>query len=210
MIALAELAAGDRVLDIGACTGLLTLAAAPQVAHVTAIDISATMCAALQARIQSSQLANVDVRVADAIDLPLPDAGYDVAVSNYCLHHLADDQELVALSEIARVLRSGGRVVIGDMMFEIGVRTARDCAVLARVVGSQLRRGPAGVVRLVRNTARLLTGCSEHPATAEWWSSALHQTGFVDVRAWTLAHEGGIALGYRLPLPTTQTTPESR
>lgn len=210
LIALAMLSADNRVVDVGAGTGLLTLAAAPQVAHVTAIDISATMCAALRARIESSQLTNVDVRVADAIDLPLTDESYDVVVSNYCLHHLANDQKSLALSEIARVLRPGGRVVIGDMMFEIGVRTSRDRAVLAKFVRSQLRRGPAGIVRLARNTGRLLEGCSEHPASVEWWATALRKTGFVDVRAWGLAHEGGIAVGCRSRLPTAGASPDSR
>ncbi|HEX5194372.1 MAG TPA: methyltransferase domain-containing protein [Solirubrobacteraceae bacterium] len=154
-------------------------------------------------------MAAVD-RLAASIDLPLADARYDVVLSNYCLHHLADDQKLLALSEIAHVLRPGGRLVIGDMMFEIGVRTARDRAAMATFARSQLRRGPAGIVRLARNAARLLHGRSEHPATAEWWANALRATGFVEVRAWPLAHEGGIAVGCRPRPRAARATPESR
>ena len=200
LIALAKLGAGDHVLDIGAgSSGLLTLAAAPHVAHVTAIDISAPQCAGLRRRIESSQITNTDVRVGGATDLPCADESFDVVLSNYCLHHIPDDRKILALLDIARVLRPGGRVVLGDMMFEIGLHTARDRAVLTRFARTQLRRGPAGIVRLARNAGRLLAGRGEHPASVEWWGDALRRTGFVDVYAWALVHEGGIAIGRRPP-----------
>jgi ubiquinone/menaquinone biosynthesis C-methylase UbiE len=197
LIALAKLGAGDRVLDVGAGSGLIALAAAPEVAHVTAVDISAPMCAALRRRIESSDITNVDVQVADAVELPLADETVDVVLSNYCLHHLPHSHKSQALSEIARVLRPGGRFVLGDMMFEIGLRTPRDRAVLGRFVRTQLRRGPAGIARLARNTGRLLSGRSEHPASVEWWAQGLRTAGFVDVRSWCLPHEGGIAVARR-------------
>jgi SAM-dependent methyltransferase len=194
---LAELSAMDHVLDIGAGSGLLAFAAAPHVAHLTAIDISVPMCTALQRRVESTRITNIDVRVADAIDLPLTDECFDVVLSNYCLHHLPNDQKILALSEVARVLRPGGRVVLGDMMFDIAVRNARDRAVLVRFARTQFRRGLPGIVRLARNAGRLLIGGGEHPASVEWWANALRTTGFVDVRTWGLEHEGGIAVGRR-------------
>lgn len=198
LITLAELRASDRVLDVGAGTGLLALAAAPKVRHVIAIDVSAPMCDELRARVDASQATNFDVRVADAVDLPLADDSVDVVVSNYCLHHLPDDQKREALTEIARVLRPGGRFVLGDMMFQIGLRGARDRAVLTRFARAMVRRGPAGMLRLARNAGRLLVGRSEHPASVEWWADALRRTGFVDVSSRALVNEGGIAIG-RLP-----------
>ena len=200
LVALAELRANDHVLDVGAGTGLLALAAAPKVRHVTAVDISAPVCDELRARVDASRLANVDVRVADAVDLPLADDSVDVALSNYCLHHLPNDQKMEALAEIARVLRPGGRFVLGDMMFEIGLRAARDRAVLTRFARAMLHRGPAGIIRLARNAGRLLVGRSEYPASVAWHADALRRTGFVDVSIWALANEGGVAVG-RLPQP---------
>jgi ubiquinone/menaquinone biosynthesis C-methylase UbiE len=196
LITVAELQGDDHVLDVGAGTGLLALAAAPRVRRVTAIDISAPVCDELRRRVAASQLDNVDVRVADAVDLPLADNSVDVALSNYCLHHLPNDQKIKAFAEIARVLRPGGRFVLGDMMFEISLRASRDRTVLTRFARAMLRRGPAGIIRLARNAGRLLVGRSEHPASVEWHADALKRTGFVDVSTRALANEGGVAIGH--------------
>ena len=197
LIGLAELTAADRVIDVGAGSGLLTLAAAPQVAHVTAVDISVKMCAALEGIVAAAEITNVTVKVASATALPLADASVDVVLSNYCLHHLSDGDKRVALGEVARVLVPGGRFVLGDMMFHVGVRAKRDRTVILRFAMAQLRRGPAGILRLLRNAGRLLAGTSEHPASVDWWEHALRAAGFDDVRAWALGHEGGIAVSRR-------------
>jgi len=58
--------AGDEhVLDLGAGTGLLTLALAPRVASVTALDISAAMLDRLEAHAASKGLSNVELVAAD-------------------------------------------------------------------------------------------------------------------------------------------------
>ena len=193
IIALARLSPNDRALDIGAGTGLLTLAAAPTVSHVTALDISPAMCRHLQTKLASLQLHNVDVIAADTINLPLADESVDVALSNYCLHHLSDADKRQALREIWRVLRPGGRVVIGDMMFQLALANARDRALLARFAKQMLRTGPAGLVRLLKNVVRVITGRAEHPASVDWWQQALQDTGFTEVTVRALHHEGGIA-----------------
>ncbi|MHB8692986.1 MAG: class I SAM-dependent methyltransferase [Solirubrobacteraceae bacterium] len=195
LIELAHLRPTDRVLDLGAGSGLLTLAAAGDVAHVTAVDISPAMCAELERTVRDQGLTNVDVVTSDAASLPLADDDYDVVLTNYTLHHLEDDGKRRSLTEISRVLRPGGRLVIGDMMFEIGLRSARDRAVIFGIVRKLIRKGPAGVLRLARNAVRVLTGRTEHPASVEWWQQALRQAGFENVSAWRLSHEGGIAVG---------------
>lgn len=193
IIARAELSGSERVLDVGAGAGLLTLAAASHAEHVTAVDLSPAVCRRLEENAKRINVSNVSVLVGDARKLPLPDASVDVALSNYCLHHVNDDDKLVAIRELARVLRPGGRLVLGDMMFRVGVRTARDRRVVTRLALGMLRKGPAGVVRLLRNVFKALMAPSEWPASVDWWDQALRSTGFSDVQVTALEHEGGIA-----------------
>lgn len=189
--------AGERVLDVGAGTGLLALAVAPSVAHVTAVDSSPAVCRMLEANSKDLALTNVDAVVADARALPLPDASIDLALSNYCLHHISDADKVVALRELARVLRPGGRLVLGDMMFNVGFRTPRDRRVVAHMAFAMVRRRPAGILRLVRNVVRTIVAPAERPASVEWWEQALAGGGFCDVRVVALEHEGGIACARR-------------
>jgi ubiquinone/menaquinone biosynthesis C-methylase UbiE len=185
--------ADERLLDIGAGTGLLTLAAAPRVARVDALDISPAMCRHLQGKLALLGTGNVEVHVENATHLPFADASIDVVVSNYCFHHLADADKRRALSEIQRVLRPGGRLVFADMMFHLSVIDRRDRTVVLGILGRLLRRGPAGLLRIARNATRIATRRWEHPARVQWWHEALLQAGFVDVEVRALDHEGGIA-----------------
>jgi ubiquinone/menaquinone biosynthesis C-methylase UbiE len=88
---------------------------------VTALDISPAMCRHLEGKLVSLPTLNVVVLVGDAAELPLADGSVDVVLSNYCLHHLRDADKRQALAEARRVLRLDGRIVIGDMMFHIGL-----------------------------------------------------------------------------------------
>ncbi|HWF34813.1 MAG TPA: class I SAM-dependent methyltransferase [Solirubrobacteraceae bacterium] len=197
ILSLARLTPEDRVLDIGAGTGLLALAAAPQVQSVAALDISPAMCRRLSAKVAGLARPNVDVLVANATELPMADASADVVLSNYCFHHVSDADKRRALGEIIRVLRPDGRLVIGDMMFDAGLRGTRERALVLRFVRSMLRRGPAGILRLLKNAIRLASGRGEHPASVDWWRSALREAGFAGVEVWALDHEGGIAVARR-------------
>jgi ubiquinone/menaquinone biosynthesis C-methylase UbiE len=189
---------GDRVLDIGAGTGLLALAVAHVTDAVVALDASAAMCRRLGELARARGLdGRVAVIQADAASLPFDDAAFDLVVSNYCLHHLEDARKLQALHEIHRVLRPGGRLVVGDMMFSLSLAGHRDRAIVARKVRALLAKGPGGAKRVATNACRVLTHHGEHPAPPDWWREALRAAGFEHVAVDVLPHEGGIVYAER-------------
>ncbi|MDQ3677997.1 MAG: class I SAM-dependent methyltransferase [Actinomycetota bacterium] len=98
---------------VGAGTGTLAISLAatrPDVA-VTAVDGDADILALAQTKPGSE---SVRWRRGLADDLPLATAAADVVVMSLVLHHLSSDAKRRALTEVARVLRPGGRLHIAD------------------------------------------------------------------------------------------------
>ena len=98
--------------DLGCGTGQVTAALAPFVSRVVAVDSSAAMLQAARRRVQS--LDNVDLRRGELEDLPIDDGRLDAATLMLVLHHVAEPAR--ALSEVARVLKPGGRIILVDML----------------------------------------------------------------------------------------------
>jgi ubiquinone/menaquinone biosynthesis C-methylase UbiE len=198
------------VVDVGSGTGLLTLAFAERAARVWAVDSSRAMNEYLRVKASSADLENVETVLASAVSLPLVDGVADLVVSNYCLHELRVTDKYRALAEARRVLKPGGRLVMGDMMFSFNPMQSRDRRVVSVKLLAIARRGLPGVLRLLKNALRQASGLGEHPANAAWWREALEQSGFDHVKTEMLAHEGGIAIAetpphHALPLATAGT-----
>lgn len=187
----------DVVVDVGAGTGLLTLALAPCVAKVWAVDISAAMLDYLAMKAATADLDNVETALANAVSLPLADGSASLVVSNYCYHHLSDEDKEQGIVGVFRALRPGGRIVIGDTTFRVQIADRRNRHVSASKIRAFVRRGPAGLLRLLKNTLRLLFGRWEQPADAGWWFGALERAGYIDIRIRLLEHEGGIITARR-------------
>jgi ubiquinone/menaquinone biosynthesis C-methylase UbiE len=196
IVELAEPQREDHVVDLGAGTGLLALALAPRVAELVAVDISERMLERLDDTAIADGIHNVEVVAADLRRLPLEDESATLVVSNYAFHHLDDAGKELALAEARRILRPGGRLVLCDMMFSLSLE-ARDRQLVAEKVVAMLKRGPAGVVRILRNAGRVIAGRWEKPATPETWEEMLVARGFEGVRIELLEHEAAVAVARR-------------
>lgn len=109
-LTLAAIESGERVLIVGAGTGL-DLAYLPSGCHVTAIDLTPSMLGRLRERARRLGV-EVGVHVMDGHALEFPDASFDVAVLHLILAVIPDPSQ--CLKEVERVLRPGGRVVVMD------------------------------------------------------------------------------------------------
>lgn len=98
--------------DLGCGTGQLAETVAPYVRRVVAVDGSEDMLAAARARLEGH--TNVEVRRGDLENLPLTEGELDAAVLSLVLHYSPDPAR--ALAEVARVVRTGGRVLVVDML----------------------------------------------------------------------------------------------
>ncbi|MGZ6897673.1 MAG: class I SAM-dependent methyltransferase [Acidimicrobiia bacterium] len=109
---LAGVELGDDVLEIGPGPGLTTDLLRLRVARLTCAELDPELAGALAARLAGT---GVDVREADATDLPFPTDRFTGAVSFTMLHHVptAQLQDRI-FGELARVVRPGGTVVLND------------------------------------------------------------------------------------------------
>lgn len=98
--------------DLGCGTGTVTEALAPFVRGVVGVDTSAAMLELARQRLQ--RFHNVDLRRGELESLPIADEEVDAATLMLVLHHI--DYPERAISEAARCLRPGGRLVIVDML----------------------------------------------------------------------------------------------
>jgi SAM-dependent methyltransferase len=111
-LALAEVGAGERILDVAAGPGSLVIQAAARVAEAHALDFSADMLAELKTRLAQHGIHNVVPREGDGQALPFRDAEFDAAFSMFGLIFFPDRG--AGLRELVRVLRPGGRAVISS------------------------------------------------------------------------------------------------
>jgi ubiquinone/menaquinone biosynthesis C-methylase UbiE len=187
----------DACVDLGAGTGFVTTALAPLVSSVLAVDISAAMSASLAGQAARDGLSNVSTEVHDLREFQLPPASVDLVVSSYALHHLPDPEKRALVARAARWLRPGGRLVVADMMFGRG-GSRRDREILRQKVIALAAKGPGGWWRIAKNLTRYGLGVGdEHPATPEFWQTALRDAGLTEVGFQPVVAEAGLVRGVR-------------
>ena len=107
LVKFAGVAPGQHVLDVATGTGVAAITAARAGAHVTGLDLTPPL---LEEARQNGRIAGVDVvwTEGDAENLPYPDASFDVVMSQF--GHIFAPRPDVAIAEMRRVLKPGGRI----------------------------------------------------------------------------------------------------
>jgi ubiquinone/menaquinone biosynthesis C-methylase UbiE len=155
---LADLRAGERVLDLGSGAGLDVLLSARRVGpggHAYGVDMTDEMLAVARGNQAKAAIANATFLKGTIEEVPLPDASVDVVISN-CVINLAADKRAV-LREAYRVLGPGGRFAVADMV--------------------AIAELPEEVKRSLDQWA----GCVAGTISVEEYTATLHDVGFRDV-----------------------------
>ena len=156
--ALAELKAGETVLDLGSGGGIDVLLSARRVGptgHAFGLDMTDEMLAVAEDNKRKSGLANVTFLKGEIEHIPLPRQSVDVIISN-CVINLSGDKDRV-LREAFRVLKPGGRLAVSDV-------------VVRGYVPEQIRK-----------SMELWVGCVAGALTDVEYTAKLAQAGFTDI-----------------------------
>lgn len=117
---IAPVRSGETVVDIGCGAGMDLLLAARRVGgsgKAIGIDMTVAMLERAQASARAANLPQVEVRRGDATALPIDDASIDLVQSNGVLNLVPEKEK--AFSEITRVLRPGGRLLLADIVVDV-------------------------------------------------------------------------------------------
>ncbi len=103
----------DNVLEVAAGTCACGRAIAPYAGSVTCLDMTPAMLSVGRTEAEKERLCNIEFVVGDAAELPFPDNRFDIVLSRLAFHHFPDAE--MPFSEMRRVLRPGGKLVLIDM-----------------------------------------------------------------------------------------------
>jgi len=180
----ADLRAGETVLDLGSGAGADVLISARRVGargRAIGLDMTDRMLELARANARDAGLENVEFVKGYIEDIPLADASVDVVISN-CVINLAADKDKV-LGEGARVLRAGGRLAVSDVIADPDMEEA------------------------TRRDMEQWTGCIAGALTRDEYERALSAAGLVDIEIAEThrvdEHASSAIVGARKPSGTT-------
>lgn len=110
---MADVSPQDTVLDVACGSGIVACAFAKVADRVIGIDITPAMLEQATVLAEQKGLKNLSWQQGDIEKLPFPDESFSIVMSRYAFHHFL--QPDVVMSEMMRVCRRGGRVLIADV-----------------------------------------------------------------------------------------------
>jgi SAM-dependent methyltransferase len=113
---------GERVVDVGCGAGIDSLIASRMIGpegSVIGVDMTPAMLEKARSAAREAHISNVEFKVGFAEELPVSDGWADVVISNGVINLMPDKR--VAFTELARVLKPGGRLQIGDILVQKAV-----------------------------------------------------------------------------------------
>ena len=156
--AIAELQPGETVIDLGSGGGFDCFLASPEVGangQVIGVDMTPDMLAKARNNAEKGQYNNVEFRLGEIEHLPVADSIADVIISN-CVINLSPNKPQV-FRETFRVLKSGGRLAISDVVATIELPEE------------------------MRNDEKLIAGCMGNASLIEDLETIMQDAGFIDI-----------------------------
>jgi ubiquinone/menaquinone biosynthesis C-methylase UbiE len=140
-----EPAAGERVLEVGPGTGYYALPVAQWLGpdgRLDVLDVQQEMIDHTLGRAAAEGISNISAARADARQMPYPDASFDAAYLVTVLGEIPD--QVAALRELRRVVKPGGRIVVGELFGDPHMVSSRALHDRAAEAGLEVHRKLGG------------------------------------------------------------------
>ena len=177
-VALASLAEGETVLDLGSGAGFDSFLAANKVGQsgkIIGVDMTPEMIDKARANAQEGGYKNVEFRLGEIENIPAADNSVDIIISN-CVINLSPDKKRV-FSEAFRVLKPGGRLMVSDVVL--------------------LKELP----NFIRESVAAYVGCISGALIKDDYLETIGEAGFQEVK---IIDEAYFSLDFMVDDPTTK------
>ncbi len=103
----------ERGIDLGTGTGEMALVLGKRCEHITAIDITPSLLKVAKKKLLTAKkrgnLGDFDIKIMDVLNLNLPEESVDIVIGNGLQSYLTNEELLVMMEQVRRVLKKGGR-----------------------------------------------------------------------------------------------------